>query len=579
MAAVSLAVLAVFGPMPTFASLRAVSDEVLARSSAAAVRGRVTEVVSAWDPDVDGLYTYVTIDVLRSWGLDGSPTRVVVKQLGGVVGNTAFVVGGQALFEVGEEVLVFLDVRPRDRTLSVSGLEQGKWIVTGQADSAAAATRETRGHVPGTVVSRDVRTVADLDALAALAGTRVHATGAVLQPDPGALAPDLGGGRAGPSFTLLNPSVPARWHQGDTGLAVYVDTQSGGHPQFAGGGLTQLARAAAAWTGPGSLNLQMGVARGPRCFSNSESDARISVTYGDPCGEIADASNTLAMGGAYFSSDKRTVNGVTYWRILKGMVITDNVPTKYSWMSTGCYEDMITHELGHAIGFGHSAASGAMMAPSIASNCTSRTTGLPLQPDDLAAVAAVYPGGQVTPSAPSTPAALGAVVSGSTVTISWTPASSGGAATSFQLQAGSAPGASDYGAANVTGTSLVVPSVPNGTYYIRLLAMNAQGSSLPTADQVVTVGAALPGAPRSLTASAGAGRIVTIAWQAPSSGGTPTGYVILAGPTPASSLYQVPVSGTSVSGAVPAGTYYLRMVAINGAGPGPVSPEVVLVVP
>ncbi len=582
MAAVALATMAVCGPASAVASLRAMSDDALARSSAAAVRGRVTEVVSAWDPAVDGLYTYVTIEVLRSWGLDGSPTRVVVKQLGGVVGHTAFVVGGQAHFEVGEEVLVFLDVRPRDLTLSVSGLEQGKWVVTGATDPATAATRETRGHVPGAVVARDVRTVADLDALATLAGTRVSAAGAVLQPDSGAPAADIASGRAGPSFTLLNPSVPARWHQGDTGLAVYVDTQTGGHPQFAGGGLTQLARAAAAWTGPGSLNLQMGVARGPRCFSNSESDGRLSVTYGDPCGEIADSSNTLAIGGAYFSSDSRTVNGVTYWRILKGMVITDNVPSKYSWMSTGCYEDMITHEIGHAIGFGHSAASGAVMAPSIASGCTSRTTGLPLQPDDLAAVAAVYPRGQVTPpppTAPATPAALGAVVSGSTVTISWTPASSGGAATSFQLRAGSAPGASNYGAATVTGTSLVVPNVPNGTYYIRLLAMNAQGASQPTADQVVTVGPASPGTPRSLSASAGAGRIVTIAWQPPASGGTPTGYVILAGPTPGSSLYQVPVSGTAVSGPVPAGTYYVRMVAVNGAGAGPLSSEVTLVVP
>ncbi len=581
MAALTLTMLAVFGPATTFASLRTASDDALARSSAAAVRGRVAEVVSAWDPDVDGLYTYVTIDVLRSWGLDGSPTRVVVKQLGGVVGNTAFFVGGQARFEVGEEVLVFLDVRPRDRTLSVSGLEQGKWIMTGATDPAAAATRETGGHVPGVVASRDFRTAVDLDALAALAGTRVSATGAVLQPDSGALAPALDGGRSGPSFTLLNPSVPARWHQGDTGLAVYVDTQTGGHPQFAGGGLAQLARSAAAWTGPGSLNLQMGVARGPRCFSNSESDARISITYGDPCGEIADASNTLAIGGAYFSSDTRTVNGVSYWRILKGMVITDNVTTKYSWMSTGCYEDMITHELGHAIGFGHSAASGAVMAPSIASGCTSRTTGLPLQPDDLAAVAAVYPGGQVTPPpslAPATPTAFGAVVSGSTVTISWTPAPSGGTATSFQLRAGSAPGASNYGAASVTGTSLVVPNVPSGIYYIRILAMNSQGASQPTADQIVTVGTASPGAPRSLTAAAGAGRIVTIAWLAPASGGTPTGYVILAGPVSGSSLYQVPVSGTSVSGPVPAGTYYVRMVAVNGAGVGPASSEVVLTV-
>jgi len=44
----------------------------------------------------------------------------------GVVGDTALVIGGQAHFDVGEEVLVFLDVRPRDRTFSVAELAQGK---------------------------------------------------------------------------------------------------------------------------------------------------------------------------------------------------------------------------------------------------------------------------------------------------------------------------------------------------------------------------------------------------------------------------------------------------------------------
>ena len=582
--ALLLALLAVHSPHRAAASLRAISDEALARSSAAAVQGRVVDVTAAWDADVDAIYTYVTLEVQHAWGLDGTPARVVVKQLGGLVGDTAFVVGGQARFELGEEVLVFLDVRPRDRTLSVAGLEQGKWLVTGAADSAAAFTREVRGTEPMAVVARDFRAGVDLDALVALAGTRVRATGAVLTPAVPAATLAGGDGHAGAGFTLLNPSTPARWQQADTATPVYVDTQSGGHAQFAGGGLTQLANAAGLWRAAGSLPLQFGVARTPRCFNNSEpGDGRISVTYNDPCGEIADASSTLAIGGAYFSSaGQRVVNGVNYWSMVKGMIITDNVPSKYSWMSTGCYEDMITHELGHAIGFGHSAASGAVMAPAISSSCTSRTTGLPLQPDDRAAVAAVYPGAVAPPppaAAPSTPTAFGAVVSGSTVTFNWTPAATGGTATAFQIQAGSAPGAANYGAANVTGTSLVVPGVANGTYYLRLLAMNAQGVSAPTPDTVVAVGPALPGAPRNLTASAGAGGFVTVTWQAPASGGAPTSYVIVSGYTPGASTFQVPVTGTTVSGVVPAGTYYVRMVAVNGAGVGPASFEVVLVVP
>jgi hypothetical protein len=122
----ALTALALAGlPAVGAASLRAVSDDTLARSSAAAVQGRVVASSAHWDDAAGTIYTYVTIDVVKSWGLAGQPARVVVKQLGGIVGDTAFVVGA-AQFTVGE-VLVFLYVRPRDNTLSVAGLEQGKW--------------------------------------------------------------------------------------------------------------------------------------------------------------------------------------------------------------------------------------------------------------------------------------------------------------------------------------------------------------------------------------------------------------------------------------------------------------------
>ncbi len=96
---------------------------------------------------------------------------------------------------------------------------------------------------------------------------------------------------------------------------------------------------------------------------------------------------------------------------------------------------------------------------------------------------------------------------------------------------------------------------------------------------MVAVGPALPGAPRNVTASAGAGGLATVSWQAPASGGAPTSYLIVSGYTPGATTFQVPVTGTTVSGVVPAGTYYVRMVALNGAGVGPASSEVVLMVP
>jgi hypothetical protein len=566
-------------PSTAIGASRVVADDVLARASAAAVHGHVVAIESAWDIANGTIYTYITLDVVRAWGLAGSPSRVVVKQLGGVVDDVAFVVGGQARFEVGEECLVFLDVRPRDRTLSVAALEGGKWRRTDSTDPATAMAREIRGTDRATVVTRDLRSLAQLYSLAAQTGSRALAASAVLSPSAGASS---SGGRGIAAFTLLSPESPARWHEADSGATVYLDTQSGGHPQIGGGGLTQLARAADMWSAAGALSLRPGGQRDARCFNNSEAaDGRISVSYGDPCGEISDESWTLAVGGAYYSSsDVRSINGVSYWKIIKGMIVTDNAEWKFSGMSTGCYEELVAHEIGHAIGLGHADARPALMYPAITPDCGGRSGSIPLSSDDLNGMATLYPRHASLDPPPGAPTGLTASLSGTTVTIRWTAPAGGTPPQGYVLTAGSAPGQSNIGSASTTGTVLVVSDVPDGIYYIRVVAVGASGTSAPTPEYTVNVRILPPAAPANAMGIVGPARSVRLSWSAAPAGGVPTRYRVLAGYQPGQTVYQFSTTLPSFGADnVPPATYYVRIVAENGAGVSPPSVELTIVVP
>jgi hypothetical protein len=95
------------------------------------------------------------------------------------------------------------------------------------------------------------------------------------------------------------------------------------------------------------------------------------------------------------------------------------------------------------------------------------------------------------PCVPSEPPALSGSASGSTVTLNWSGVSG---ATSFVVEAGSGPGASnivvfDTGNAN---TSYVATNVPNGTYYVRARVRTACGTSGVSNEIVITVGSAAP---------------------------------------------------------------------------------------
>jgi hypothetical protein len=187
--------------------------------------------------------------------------------------------------------------------------------------------------------------------------------------------------------------------------------------------------------------------------------------------------------------------------------------------------------------------------------------------------------GAVPCAAPGPPAALGASVAGSRVSLSWQPPATG-APTRYVVEAGSAPGLANLAVLPLAGeASSFAVDAPNGRYFVRVRAANACGAGGASNEVVVDVpgACAAPVPPGSISVMVSGGR-VSLGWPAVPGA---AGYVLEAGSAPgASDVFVGPVSGAGVQAAPPAGRYYVRLRARSacGAVSGP-SGEVVVNVP
>ncbi len=525
-----------------------VSD--LADSSAVVALGRVSSVAA--QADAGSIYTYVTLDVTEVLKGQLSERRVMVKQLGGTLPDLGLYISDQATFTPGEEVLVFLAVRPRDGTLYTAGLSRGKWQVL--------PDMQTGGR---TAVNGDQRVPIDDTLRTAVAASRVHADAFVAAP------PEFDG-LAAPSFTYIPASEggPARWHQADEGFHIPVDFQTipGGLP---GGGSNQLDAALGAWNGVGTrLQLDRAQTGSPNCPAQTfTGNGRIGLYWNDPCNEISDSDATVfGVGGGFFTPGlQKTINGVTFNAFIQGLAILNNTGPHLQGQET-CFRDALTHVLGHAVGLGHSQDSGALMRQTLRNDCTGLAT------DDINGLRSIYPATASGGSPPSAPTALTNSVALDTVSLSWTPATTGGPADSYILEAGSGPGLANIATfvLNSPNTSTVVNAVPPGIYHVRVRARNVLGTSGPSPDTVVTVGPCeAPGAPTNMGYTT-ADNLVTITWSAPATGVT-QGYLLSAGFAPGdSSALVMPLGPTpAFQGVAPFGTYFVRIAARNSCTVGP----------
>lgn len=165
-----------------------------------------------------------------------------------------------------------------------------------------------------------------------------------------------------------------RWRTFDTGGAASIAAALPGDASLSGGGFAQVQGALDAWnTVAGtSLNLAYGGTTsytlrcsGPGACTTSDGtplpcSSDPVVVFNDPCSSIPDLSGcvgTLAFGGPWYSSS-HTFDNMSWRTIVSWYEVVNN--------GAGClgasnYQKMMTHELGHGLGFGHVSDSSALM--------------------------------------------------------------------------------------------------------------------------------------------------------------------------------------------------------------------------
>ena len=109
------------------------------------VVGQVSARESFWNDAHDTIYTESRVDVKRTE--KGSVREsVVVRQMGGQVGDVELIISGNASLQIGERVLLFL--RDHGDYCAIVGMSQGKWSVRWVGGADRAYRGPTRQDLP-----------------------------------------------------------------------------------------------------------------------------------------------------------------------------------------------------------------------------------------------------------------------------------------------------------------------------------------------------------------------------------------------------------------------------------------------
>jgi hypothetical protein len=482
------------------------SDDEMITGARAIVRGTVTGVSSHYDEPHRAIFTYITLQVSEVFKGQITTSEVVLKEPGGITPEAASIIFGTPEFQPGEDVLLYLDTWP-DGSLRVHQWFLGKYLISaGLSPGEQLVTRalggekiSILGQAKGKITNR-----AGLENYLAMVRTRVAAlreasaqheakyfSDVAVQAMPIERLNQTGGIE---HFTLFNSSYPVRWFEPDAGLPVTFKINLAGAPSA--GSTDDIVAAMNAWSSVSGSALRVvngGATNGcgllttdgENTISFNNCDGYSAFSPGVGCSGVLGAAGIIR-----FSFGTRTVNGTNFYQALEGNIAFSPYATCH--LSNSCKaREIATHEMGHALGFGHSQDASATM--SAVTHFDGRCAGL--RADDEQGVRFIYPGTGVAAPPPLTISlaalpnarvgeyywlSLGAT--GGTPPYSWSAVES-------TLPAGLRVDA--FGLINGTPTA-------GGTFNVSLRVTDSVGASAQTNLPLTVAGAPAPPAPTPL---------------------------------------------------------------------------------
>jgi PKD repeat protein len=473
------------------------TDEQLIAKSPVILEGTV---LSSAAVDRNGsIWTDTVVSVTRN--IKGRTAgTITIHEIGGILGDRVTKIYGTPVFTIGKQVLLFLDPSPiggyRTVDLFVGKFERAQTL-SGQRlwlreDFTNDATLLDASFQP--LEARNVqRDAAGFDAFLAdrLAGRPGRKNYGVENPSIAASKKSA----VTSNFTLIDEPNLYRWFRFDTGdSASWVS--GGTQPGYSNGGVAELQTGMAPWNNYSSAKIfytYTGVRNGSFGGLDGPNGAN-EVLFNDPLNEISGSFNpstggVVGTGGfngvtsqrnwtAPFTADPvHAAATYKYWNIVEGNLVIQDGVTPSNGISSNRLAEIISHEFGHTLGFGHSSDNKALMYHSVTG------LGASLREDDQLAARWLYPNGSVTPgpTVPAAPSGVAAAASGSSISVSWDDNASNelGFFVYVNNQVAATLGAN--------AESATLSGYGPGTYQVYVVAYNATGPSQQSNVTNVTV--------------------------------------------------------------------------------------------
>jgi hypothetical protein len=382
-------------------TVRIPTDEELVCGARAIVRGRVLSVECAMDGE--RIYTYITLRVQEVLKGNLASRKIVIKEEGGEFAGRGSLTWGTPQFTPDENVLLYLTTR-NDGSLRVYDMFLGKfniiedkssggeWVSRSAPDAKVIIVNSQTNQSEATERLELKKYKAMIRGKIALTRERfeefeeAYFRDIPLRSEPAEYQRQKSKGSLQPQFRFIRSADPSRWFEPDDNqpISFTVNPDGAPNPQV----IDDIVAAMNVWSNVSGSAMRVTYAGTTNdCFPHGSGNTMVFNNCDNAFAQTPNCATIIALGSINWDTHhKRSVNGVNFSKIIQGH-ISFNPYSACSYDNHCNIQEIVTHELGHTLGLGHSQDPAATMAGTahFDGRCAS------IREDDEAGMRFIYP--------------------------------------------------------------------------------------------------------------------------------------------------------------------------------------------